>query len=67
MQARWALIPSRKGAKKFLNRYGEHPVCIRYCRLADLIARTESQRRLKQVGGKWNSTKRVWEIHDDAS
>jgi hypothetical protein len=30
MQAQRTLIPGRKGAKKFLNRYGEHPVCVRY-------------------------------------
>jgi hypothetical protein len=26
---------------------------------------TELQRRVKQAGGKWNSTMRVWEIHYD--
>jgi hypothetical protein len=26
---------------------------------------TELQRRVKQSGGKWNSAKRVWEIHYD--
>ncbi|MGH9939888.1 MAG: hypothetical protein ACREAM_26910 [Blastocatellia bacterium] len=26
---------------------------------------TELQRRVKQAGGKWNSAKRVWEIHYD--
>jgi hypothetical protein len=26
---------------------------------------TELQRRVKQAGGKWNSAKRVWEIHFD--
>jgi hypothetical protein len=26
---------------------------------------TELQRRVKQAGGKWNSTMRVWEIHCD--
>jgi hypothetical protein len=26
---------------------------------------TELQRRVKQAGGKWNSTKRVWEINYD--
>jgi len=26
---------------------------------------TELQRRVKQAGGKWNSAKRVWKIHDD--
>ena len=30
MQAQWTLNHGRKSAKKFLNRYGEHPVCIRY-------------------------------------
>jgi hypothetical protein len=26
---------------------------------------TELQRRVKQAGGRWNSAKRVWEIHYD--
>jgi len=26
---------------------------------------TELQRRVEQAGGKWNSTKRVWEINYD--
>ena len=29
------------------------------------LQETELQRRVKQAGGKWNSTKRVWEIHYD--
>jgi hypothetical protein len=30
MQARRTLIPDQKGAKKFLDRYGEQLVCLRY-------------------------------------
>jgi hypothetical protein len=30
MQARRTLTPDQKGAKKFLDRYGEHLVCVRY-------------------------------------
>lgn len=26
---------------------------------------TELQRRVRQAGGKWNATKRLWEIHYD--
>jgi len=29
------------------------------------LQETELQRRVKQAGGKWNSAKRVWEIHYD--
>jgi hypothetical protein len=50
MQARRTLVPGQKGATKFLDRYREQLVCARY-------------RWFKQAGGKWNSTKRAWEIH----
>jgi hypothetical protein len=30
MQARRTLAPGQKGAKKFLERYGEQLVCVRY-------------------------------------
>jgi hypothetical protein len=95
MQARRTLTPGQKGTKKFLDRYGEHLVCVRYRydeqqrkRFATVeiiveesgwspperpaivglrvdFQETELQRRVKQAGGKWNSTKRVWEIHYD--
>jgi len=31
MQARRTLTPGQKGTKKFLERYGEQLVCVRYC------------------------------------
>ncbi len=95
MQARRTLAPGQKGTKKFLDRYGEHQVCVRYRydeqrrtrgATVEIIVEesgcypperpvivglrvdfqeTELQRRVKQAGGKWNSAKRVWEIHYD--
>ena len=95
MQARRTLAPGQKGTKKFLDRYGEHLICVRYryderrrkrFTTVEIIVEesgwspperpvivglrvdfqeTELQRRVKQAGGKWNSTKRVWEIHYD--
>jgi hypothetical protein len=95
MQARRTLAPGQKGTKKFLDRYGEQLVCVRYrydeqrrkrfttieiiveesawsppekpaiVGLRVELQETELQRRVKQAGGKWNSTKRVWEIHYD--
>ena len=89
IQARRTLTPGQKGAKKFLDRYGERLVCVRYRydeqrrkrgAAVEIIVEesgwspperpvivglrvdfqeTELQRRVKQAGGKWNSTKRV--------
>ena len=52
MQARRTLIPDQKGTKTFLDHYGEQLVCVHYG-------------WVKQADGKWDSTKRVWEIHHD--
>jgi hypothetical protein len=95
MQTRRTLAPGQKGTKKFLDRYGEQLVCVRYrydqqrrkrFTTVEIIIEesnwsppekpsivglrvdfqeTELQRRVKQAGGKWNSAKRVWEIHYD--
>lgn len=95
MQARRTLAPGQKGAKRFLDRYGEQLVCVRYrydeqrrkrfttveiiveesgwslpekpaiVGLRVELQETSLHRRVKQAGGKWNSTKRVWEIHYD--
>jgi len=95
MQARRTLTPGQKGTKKFLDRYGEHLVCVRYrydeqrrkrFTTVEIIVEesgwsppekpeivglrvefqeTDLQRRVRQAGGKWNSAKRVWEIHYD--
>jgi hypothetical protein len=95
MQARRTLASGQKGAKKFLDCYGEQVFSVRYrCdeqwrkrgatveifveesgwplpdkpEIVDLrveLRETELRRRVKQAGGKWNSAKRVWEIHHD--
>ena len=95
MQERRTPAPGRTSVKKFLDRYGERLVCVRYrydeqrrkrSTTVEIIVEesgwsppekpaivgmrvefqeTELQRRVKQAGGKWNSTKRVWEIHYD--
>jgi hypothetical protein len=95
MQTRRTSVLGQKGAKNFLDRYGEHLVCVRYrydeqrrkrFTTVEIIVEesgwspsekpvivglrvdfqeTELQRCVKQAGGKWNSTKRVWEIHYD--
>src|SRR5215813_2828688 len=95
MQAQRTLTPGQKCTKKFLERYGEQLVCVRYrydeqrrkrfATVEILVEESgwsppekpeivglrvefqgnELQRRVKQASGKWNSTKRAWEIQYD--
>ena len=49
-------MPGQPGTKKLLKQYGKNLVCVRY------KYDQENMIKVKSAGGKWNISKKVWEV-----
>ena len=54
------LKPGQKATKPLLTQYGDRLVCVRVG-----FAEVELREQVKQAGGKWNRSRKVWEMRYD--